>query len=149
MSEWIIALCMAAVELGTVRPPIDDRVATCYAVAAAVVDRNLPPELGVALSYTESRFNAGASSSVGAAGPLQVLPRWFCPNGKLRGCDLIEAGGNALTRYVKKYGPSWSDVLCHWSQGNRCYSVGRRFARIVVDRAESFRHRAMSLVDHE
>lgn len=143
MGAWILALCLAAGDVGTVASPQLESMETCYSVGAAMAARGISPELGIALSYTESRFNRRAVSSAGAVGPLQVIPKWFCPRRTRKGCDLIEAGADALVRYIAKYGPRWQRVLCHWSQGNRCSGIGVRFASIVTTRADAFRHRAM------
>lgn len=142
MSSYVLALCLSVLEVSNPAKPHDRAMAVCYEVGEAADRAGVPAELAVALAYTESRFNPKAASNRRARGPLQVIPVWHCPRGKAKGCDLVQAGIRALQRFEAKHGPSWADVLCHWSQGNRCYSVGRRFARIVIDRAESYRHAA-------
>ena len=143
MGSHVLAVCLTVLEVATPAKPHDRAMAVCYEVGAAAHDAGLPVALVVALAYTESRLNPLAASSRRAVGPLQIVPVWHCPGGKARGCDLIQAGVDALVRYRKLYGPAWSDVLCHWSQGNRCWAVGRSFARTVLGRAEMFRHGAM------
>tara|TARA_R110000824_G_scaffold101754_1_gene241685 strand:- start:158 stop:613 length:456 start_codon:yes stop_codon:yes gene_type:complete len=145
MSLHVLAICLAVLEVANPAKPHDQALSVCYQVGEAAERAGLPPELAVALAYTESRLNPAAESSAGALGPLQVIPRWHCPGGRARGCDLIDAGILALLKFERKFGPSWDDVLCHWTQGNKCWSVGRRFARIVLERAEKFRHGGMCM----
>lgn len=111
-----------------------DRLSVCVAVAMEAANRDVEPELAIALSYTESRFNPNAVSSRGAVGPLQIRPVFHCPGGRLEGCDLIKAGVGAIIRYQTKYGPRLADVLCHWNSGNRCYPRSEAFAYIVMKR---------------
>jgi hypothetical protein len=143
MGAHVLAICLTVLEVASPAKPHDQAMAVCYRVGEAAERAGLPPELAVALAYTESRLNPGAASDRGALGPLQVIPVWHCPGRRARGCDLIEAGILALLRFERKFGPAWEDTLCHWAQGNGCWAVGRRFARIVIDRAEAFRHGAM------
>ena len=88
-----------------------ERFSTCLAVGSAAYSAGADVDLVVALSFTESRFNMGAVSSAGAYGPLQVKPVFHCPGKRLKGCDLITAGLQALAKYRKKYG-RWSEALC-------------------------------------
>lgn len=117
-------------------PP--ERFTSCVEVGMGAIAEDLHPSLVVALSYTESRFNPGAVSPAGARGPLQILPWFHCPSGRLRGCNLIKAGIGAIIRYRNRYGSDW---LCHWNSGNRCYRKSRAFARLVNQRAQALRGR--------
>mgnify|MGYP003626858172 FL=1 len=129
----VSVLCLTA--LGWMDAPnrTADRYKTCIAVGVEAEMHDLPASLVVALSYTESRFSPGAVSDAGASGPLQVVPRFHCPDGKAKGCDLITAGLRALKKYRKKY-KRWPAALCHWNSGNRCYRKSKLFARIVLKR---------------
>ena len=145
MNEYVLALCLAVLEVANPAKPADRAMSVCYTVGEAADRRGASVEIAIALAYTESRLNPKAASDRRARGALQVIPVWHCPGRRERGCDLIEAGIGALLRYERKYGPRWEDILCHWSQGNGCWSVGRRFARTVMDRADLFRHASMTV----
>ena len=144
MGEILVALCLAAMELGTPAQPRERAMATCYRVGALADLAGLDAALAVALTYTESRFNPEAMSGVGAIGPMQIIPRWHCPDGRERGCDVVVAGVAALARYLARY-RGVGAALCHWSQGNVCGRAGRRFARVVLGRREAVAHRGMQL----
>lgn len=135
MTEWfaVSALCIHAMGWQPSKPP-ERAFRTCMEVGVGAVESDLPPHIAVALSYTESRFNPEAESSVGALGPLQVLPRYHCPDRSADGCDLVAAGLSALRRYRTKY-KNWAKALCHWNSGNECYRRSRLFSRIVLKRA--------------
>ena len=133
--EHIAALCAYIVLNWSVYPPSEVAQGVCADVGAAALVEGLPPELALALAYTESRFNPLAKSARGALGPWQVLPAYYCPKGRARGCDLVAAGARALVRFRDKYGPTWRAALCHWNSGNHCYRRSRLFARIVLGRA--------------
>lgn len=111
-----------------------ERYGVCVDVGTAAIQGGVNIELAVALSYTESRFNALARSPRDAVGPLQIRPVFHCPGGVERDCDLIKAGIGAIIRYQDKYGPRLKEVLCHWNSGNRCYRRSRLFANIVLKR---------------
>jgi soluble lytic murein transglycosylase-like protein len=134
MTSFLIAvtLCSQAMTWNVARP-YDTAFRTCLEVAQGAYLEGIPADLAVALSFTESRFNPEARSSRGARGPLQILPKFHCPDGRLQGCDLVAAGLSALKRYRKRY-KRWRDVLCHWNSGNRCYRRSKLFARIVLRR---------------
>ena len=109
------------------------RFETCVAIGTQSQVEGVDGYMAIAVGYTESRFNRHAVSSAGAHGPMQVKPSFHCPDGRLRGCDLITAGLRALKKYRKKY-KRWSEALCHWNSGNKCYRRSRLFARIVLKR---------------
>lgn len=134
MTSFLIAvtLCSQAMTWNVARP-YDTAFRTCLEVAQGAYLEGIPADLAVALAFTESRFNPEARSSRGARGPLQILPKFHCPSGRLQGCDLVAAGLSALKRYRKRY-KRWRDVLCHWNSGNRCYRRSKLFARIVLRR---------------
>ena len=138
MNYFFVAhICAIAMTLAsTTLPP--ERFTTCVEVGIGAIAEGLHPSLVVALSYTESRFNRRAVSHAGARGPLQILPKYHCPERRLRGCNLIKAGIGAIIRYRNRYGSDW---LCHWNSGNRCYKKSRAFARIVLKRAHALRGR--------
>ena len=117
------------------------RIETCLRVGDAAVEAGIDPAVAIALSYTESRFNKEAVSSRGAEGPLQVLPKYYCPGKTSRDCDLIDAGIQAIIRHNKRFGPRLREVLCHWNSGNKCYRKSRLFAKKVIKRARNLRRK--------
>ena len=125
--------CLTAVGWMSPAQQTEKRFQTCLAVGIVAEVEDVDATLAIALSFTESRFNADAVSSRGARGPLQIVPRFHCPGGKAEGCDLITAGLRAMKKYRKKY-KSWPEALCHWASGNKCYRRSRRFARVVLKR---------------
>ena len=135
--DWaVVIMCAHALSWPAHVTDCEDRFRICMQVGQEAREYDLPPHIAVALSYTESRFNPEAESSVGAVGPLQVLPRYHCPNRSAEGCDLVAAGLSALRRYRTKY-KNWAKALCHWNSGNECYRRSRLFARIVLKRARA------------
>ncbi len=127
-----------------VSSPVEEAMTTCMQVAIVADRANIDPVYATALAYTESRFRRTAVSSVGAQGPMQVLPQYHCPNGRLRGCDLVAAGVGALGRYMRRYGGwdgtrcgrvNWGEAFCHYNSGRNCYRRSRAFARTVQRRA--------------
>ena len=132
----VLLMCAEAVSW-SVMPA--DRIETCIRVGDAAMASGVDPSVAIALSYTESRFNKVAKSSRGAMGPLQVLPKYYCPKGTSSDCDLIDAGIQAIIRHQKRFGPRWREVLCHWNSGNKCYRLSRLFARKVMQRARLLR----------
>ena len=130
---YVYLACATAMSWLAPHDQTPERFRTCVAVGSAAQQHHQDINLVIALSFTESRFNMNAVSSAGAHGPLQVKPVFHCPGKRLKGCDLITAGLQALRKYRKKYG-RWSEALCHWNSGNKCYRRSRLFARIVLKR---------------
>ncbi len=130
---YVYLACATAMSWFAPHDRTPERFKTCVAVGSAAKQHHQDINLLIALSFTESRFNMNAVSSAGAHGPLQVKPVFHCPGKRLKGCDLITAGLQALRKYRKKYG-RWSEALCHWNSGNKCYRRSRLFARIVLKR---------------
>ena len=133
MSGWL--LCVAVATSWAPHKPIDQSVKVCQRVADEAELAGLDPHYVIALAYTESRFNPEARSSAGARGPIQILPKFHCPQGRAAGCDFVRAGVAHLVRLFDKYDGQWDLVLCHWNGGNVCGKGARRFARIVAKRA--------------
>ncbi len=126
-----------------------DRTEVCISVAEAAERGGHDWELMVSLAFEESRFEKGARSSAGAIGPMQVLPRYFCPNGVEKDCDLVGAGLNAWTAWLNKVDKRRPDrvarALCHYNSGTTCSRGGERYARRVLGRLARMRPRAMYL----
>lgn len=106
----------------------------CQEVAFAARAAGVPVRLAVTLAWSESRFQADAVSPIGAQGPLQVLPRYWCPGGRAEGCDLALAGTMALRRLFDEHG--FERGLCHYAAGNVCNDRAMRYARFILERAE-------------
>ena len=107
------------------------RAWTCLDVSREARAQGVEPTLAVAVAWHESRFDAVAESSMGARGPMQVIPRWWCPRGTAEGCDLTAAGVAALRSYLAQHdGPAAG--LCAYNAGNKCGPRGRRYAEAVL-----------------
>lgn len=120
----------------------DKRLSEMAIVCEHVVEKaeslDMDPYIAAAIAWEESRFNAEAVSPEGAIGPMQVIPRWACPNRTRVGCDLVDAGVNAYLSWLKKYEKP-REALCHYNSGNRCNDRSRGYARRVTKRAAQLR----------
>ena len=115
-----------------------DRFETCMNVAQLSEDQGLDPMLAVSTALTESKFNKRAVSSAGAVGPLQILPKYFCPKERGVECDQALAGVHALQRFLSKYGNE-HDALCHYNAGNKCGKQAHRYARRILKRRDRWK----------
>jgi hypothetical protein len=105
----------------------------CEEVANAAIERGEDPALFVSLAWEESRFRY-VESSAGAVGPLQAIPRHWCPNGQERGCDLIEAGFLAYDAFRERF-PELRETLCHYNAGTRaCPARSYAYADRIIAR---------------
>ena len=112
-------------------PGHSSRYQTCLAVTRYATAQGTSPELAAALAFHESRFNSNVVSGSGARGPLQVLPRVWCPRGRVEGCDLVHTGLVALKAYQRR----WRDpevAICHYNDGNDCRPGPRAWAHNVI-----------------
>jgi len=108
-----------------------DRLASCMAIAEAADAENVSMPLAVAVAWEESKFYTKAKSHAGAVGPLQILPKYHCPEGRLEGCDLVVQGVRALKKYVLKYSDREKgllEALCHYNAGNVCGKRSKKYA---------------------
>lgn len=86
------------------------RIDTCQAVSDEATAQGVDPRLAVAIAWAESRwFPDVINKRSGARGPMQILPRYWCPSADgvwriheygVRECDFIEGGVRALKYYV-------------------------------------------------
>ena len=104
------------------------RMKTCVTLASKAEDYGLSIPEVVAIGYYESKFSMTAVSSAGAIGPLQILPRYFCPKRRARGCDVIAAGLKAVKKFKNAYGDSYQ---CHYNAGRVCNKRSKGYARRV------------------
>jgi soluble lytic murein transglycosylase-like protein len=118
------------------RCPVDtlDGWLVCQEVALAAELSGVPVRLATVLAWSESRFRAGAVSTAGCVGPLQVAPRYWCPGGVPDGCDLVMAGTMALRELTDRFGLEGG--LCRYAAGNSCNDRSLRYARFIIDRAD-------------
>ena len=90
------------------------QMSTCIDVATEAVRAGLDPALAVSLSWHETRLRPGLTSKVGAQGPLQVIPKFWC---KSEPCDYVEAGLRALKYYLRKE-PNERKAICRYNAGS-------------------------------
>jgi hypothetical protein len=103
----------------------------CLEVARAARAEGVDPHLAVALAWSESRMRHNVESPAGALGPLQVIPRYWCPDGRRDGCDLTRAGARALRVLIDRHGPERG--ICHYASGNVCTPRALRYARYIIE----------------
>lgn len=106
----------------------------CQDVAWSARASGVPVRVATTLAWSESRFRVDAVSAVGAIGPLQVVPRYWCPGGRADGCNLTMAGTQALRELTGRHGLERG--LCHYAAGNTCNERALRYARFILARAE-------------
>ncbi len=110
-----------------------DRLGTCIEVANVAEEMGVSQSLMVSLGFEESRFDGRVISKANARGPLQVIPRWGCPKGRVKNCDLVRSGVAILKRWLKRY-KTISKALCHYNSGNKCNKRSRSYARRILRR---------------
>jgi hypothetical protein len=108
---WIIALADVSGEPPPRHRAEERAVEICQLIVESASRQDVPPELAVAVAWNESRLRWHLTSPRGAAGPMQVIARHWCPdrrgrwtaNGEhiVKGCDLIAAGVLALSYYLE------------------------------------------------
>ena len=117
------------------------RALVCVDVAREASDQGIDPWLAVAVAWTESRLIDGAyNRTVGASGPLQAVPKFWCPGGVREGCDLTAAGVRALVKYTSRYG--LSEGLARYAGGNNPGPVARGYSATVQRRVKRWKRRA-------
>ena len=109
----------------------EDRMDTCLNIASLAKEWMVEETFAISIAWVESKFSEKVVSSAGAVGPMQVLPKYWCPNGKQKGCDLTIAGIRALDRLVSKY-DTLAAAACHYNSGLKCNKHSRRYATRVL-----------------
>ena len=145
-----VALCFslfAAAGANQTLGPGHDRFDTCVEIAREADSQGVSPTIAISTAWVESRFRRNAVSPIGCChGPLQINPRYFCPNGRLRNCDLIVNGVAAIKHFYSRYSrgsardigarcsdySEWAEPLCHYNAGNTCTRSSRAYARSVI-----------------
>jgi len=121
----------------------EEAMSVCTKVAQAAQEQDVDVSLIVALSWEESNWTMDARNlKSNCVGPLQVQPRYWCPDKKAEGCDLIQAGLKAYTTLLEIYRTP-EEAVCHYNAGNVCTSRSRYFARRVVGRAARLRRQLL------
>ena len=134
-------ICSTALDINKVSTnhrTYDLRLKTCEKVTKRASKANLNPILIASLSWVESGFLPHVKSNKGAIGPLQILPKYFCPKRRAKGCDLIEAGIKAFKAWRKAH-PKLRDTLCHYNNGTKCYRSGYRYADKILTLAQNIK----------
>jgi hypothetical protein len=114
-----------------------DAQRVCEKIADRAIDVDVDPLMALAVAVEETRLRSDVTSPAGAKGPMQVLPKYWCPKSpKSRPCDYVGAGLKALKYYMKK-GTSERDGLRRYAgagKGARDYAerVLRRYNNLVA-----------------
>lgn len=103
----------------------------CTAVAIEATKQQVPVDEALALAWAESRFTPTVNRRTGAKGPMQVLPKWWCPK-PATSCDYVEAGVRALKTFKKLF-PGFKNAVCHYNSGvePECPARSESFAEAV------------------
>ena len=102
----------------------------CARVASTATALGVDPRLAVALAWSETRFRSDLVSSVGAVGPMQIIPRWWCPGGRETACDTVAAGVRAVSLLTAEHGPLGG--VCRYACGEVCRPGCQRYARHIL-----------------
>lgn len=116
----------------------DVSLSTCVAVVTAAQAAGHDAIEAGAQAGIESRWNPGVTDGKNSHGPLQANPAYFCPGGRLDGCDLIAAGIRAREswelaakgRYGRK--TTRADVLCMYWRGYNYTGGGCSYSHGVL-----------------
>ena len=104
-----------------------EQMGICLSLVAESQSAGVAPSITTALAWHETRLRANLTSSKGAKGPLQVIPRFWC---KSDPCDYVRAGLRALKHYRNKE-PTVTRAICRYNAGT-CIPKAWEFAESVV-----------------
>ena len=94
-----------------------DRMQTCISVGVEAQIQEAPMLVAVVMAWRKSRFRMHAQSSV-AIGPLQVIPKYWCPGSNPVGCDSVAGGITALRRFIERSkGLVLEHAICRYNAG--------------------------------
>ena len=94
-----------------------DRMQACISVGIEAEIQQAPTLVAIVMSWRESRFRMNAQSSV-AIGPLQIIPKYWCPGGTAVGCDSVAGGIKALRRFIERSkGLGLEHAICRYNAG--------------------------------
>ena len=88
---------------GHLPPGHDDKAAVCLEVGRAADELELPVALAVSVALEESRFTRQLKSKAGAMGPLQIIPRYHCPDAMGQHKPHARAGGEKIYASSRAY----------------------------------------------
>ena len=108
------------------------KLEACVELGARASDAGRDVSLILAMSWIESAFEPKAKSKAGALGMLQILPRYFCPRRRAKGCDLIAAGFRAIDAWAA-LSKSRCEMLCKYNGGHVCGRRSRLYAHRVAN----------------
>ena len=116
-------LCISARAVLPEMKMVDESHEMCVIVTKAAIDEGFPPMHAayiLATAYNESRFRRDARGAQGEIGPVQIKPKWWCPNGDATRCDPLHYGIRALAKLYlsKRYGNrDWHMALGMYNGG--------------------------------
>lgn len=122
-------ICSAAMQVTTASrtyyaSTIANRLKVCAQVVKVSQKEGLDGPLAAVLSWEESNWEQDqVHPQTKVAGPLQVAPRWWCPNKTAVGCDLVLYGVRAVNHYMVAHSPNEQLGLCHYNQGVVCVDL--------------------------
>lgn len=101
----------------------------CEQVSAAAYKAGVDEPLALAVAVEETRLQHRPHKTSGARGPMQVIPKYWCP--KKGKCDYVEAGVDALKYYLDD-SPSERRALQRYAgAGERARNYAERVLRRV------------------
>jgi hypothetical protein len=118
MGECAAAICIALFFNSGETYSNHQKIA-CQSITRSAMEAGLSGPGVASLAWHESRFIHSAKSSAGAIGALQVLPRYWCKNGKRARCNLVDAGLRAYEYYMK-HSKTFRDGICKYNSGRVC-----------------------------
>jgi len=104
-----------------------EQMGICLSLVTESQSAGVAPSITTALAWHETRLRANLTSSKGAKGPLQVIPRFWC---KSDPCDYVRAGLRALKHYLGKE-PTEKRAICRYNAGT-CIPKAWEFAESVA-----------------
>ena len=133
LEQYVLLVCSFFWGLQTTTPS-KDQVSSCEDIVIASLNTGEDPALMLSIAWNESAFRSNVKSTAGAVGPMQVIPRYWCPKGRKKGCDLVAAGFKAWTTYFEMEKGDEREALCRYSSGGKCKRsrAARRYARRVL-----------------
>jgi len=121
------------------------RLDECVQVTNAAEELGVSMSLAASLAYQESGFDETAVSSVGAVSSVQVIPRYVCPKGRIRNCDLVRSGLAWLKKLLAT-SKTPQAALCKYNMGpakyaarGKCSKNSRSYARQILLRQKKLR----------
>ena len=145
-SHTLIKLC--AIMASWSHPDLtgqEEAEAVCGEVGQAAKRHGVDVTSALALAWSESRFTVDNTSTRGAKGPLQVIPKWWCED--RYNCDYTDAGIKALKAFSRLYPESFIETVCHYNSGvdRECNDRSVSFAIFVTNLRKRVRRTARKI----